>query len=402
MQQQKDNSGGFEPFEVYPIETSLQILHQFATAREKQPVVYNEQRSLWEVFGYEEVMRVITDYNTFSSEALPGFSEDSFLRDTIVAKDPPDHRKMRNLVNVAFTPRMVNHLSGNIAQITQDLLDDALPRGEMDIASDIAFPLPAKVMAVMLGVPDKDWDIFRRWAGDRTVGESAPQMQGDMMRARQLVGQQMYDYFSGLLAERRRSPQDDLISALSVAEVDGERLSEGSLVQFCMLLLAAGQETTKNLIANAIYCFTEYPEACEHLIQHPELMPGAIEEVLRFLPAVWFTFRRAKHDVELAGQHIPAHSMLHTWNAAANRDAAQFSHPEQFDIQREPNRHMTFGHGIHFCLGAPLARLEAAIALPMMLKQLKNLRRVPGIPITVQAGIVYVIRELPVTFDTVP
>jgi len=401
MQQQKKHSRGFAPFRAYPIEETLQIFDWFANMRAEHPVSSNEQMSTWQVFNYEDVHQVITDYNTFSSEAVPGFSEDSFLRDTIVAKDPPDHRKLRNLVNQAFTPRSVNHMSDRIAQVTQELLDNVLPQGQMDVVSDVAFPLPAKVIAAMLGVPAEDWDIFRRWAGGGSDSNPPPQTREEATQARQAMGQQMYDYFSQLLARRRRSPRDDLISALSVAEIDGGRLSESDLVKFCLLLLAAGQETTKNLIANAIYCFTEYPDARDRLIQNPELMPTAIEEVLRYLPPVWFTFRRTTTDVELGGQHIPANAIIHAWNASANHDPAQFTNPERFDIQREPNRHLTFGHGIHFCIGAPLARLEARIDLPMMLDQLHKLQRVTSVPINVHAVIVSVIQSLPITFQAV-
>jgi cytochrome P450 len=209
----------------------------------------------------------------------------------------------------------------------------------------------------------------------------------------------MFDYFSALLEERRRTPREDLISALSVAEVDGERLSHSELVSFCRLLLAAGQETTKNLIANAVVCFTDYPDTMERLIREPALMPIAIEEVLRYLPPVWFLFRQTRTDVELASQHIPANQVVLAWIASANRDLARFPDPDHFDIEREPNRHLAFGYGIHFCVGAPLARLEARIALSMMLEQLKDLQRVKDVPVMVRTGIVFVIRSLPVTFQ---
>lgn len=398
MQKQQKRERGFHPFRAYPIEETLQLFDWFADMRAEHPVLYDERMGLWQIFRYTDVHQAITDYNVFSSEAVPGFSEDTFLRDTIVAKDPPDHRKLRNLVSLAFTPRAVNHLSERIAQVTQDLLNPVLSQGKMDIVSDIAFPLPAKVIATMLGVPAEDWDVFRRWAGGAD-SEPTPKTRDEAIHARHAMEQQMYDYFSDLLAVRRRSPQDDLISDLSVAEIDGERLSESDLVKFCLLLLAAGQETTKNLLANAIYCFTEYPDTYAQLIQNPDLMPGAIEEILRYLPPVWFTFRRTTAEVELSGQRIPANAIIQAWNASANRDVAQFSEPERLWIQREPNRHLTFGHGIHFCIGAPLARLEARVALPMMLEQLQHLQRVPDVPINVHAGIVYVIQSLPVSFQ---
>ncbi len=346
---------------------------------------------LWQVFRYEDVLTVISDYHRFSSQAFA--FNGGFLADTLIAKDPPDHRKLRNLINQAFTPRAVARLSDRITQISQELLDAGREKGEMDVVSDIAFPLPAKVIAEMLGVPGEDWNIFQRWARM----ENGPSRSAQQERRTMQV--EMADYFSRLLAERRRSPREDLISALSVAEVDGERLSEHELVSFCTLLLAAGQETTKNLIANALVCFTDHPETMQRLIREPDLMPKAIEEVLRYLPPVWFLFRKTTTEVELAGQAIPANQMVLAWTASANRDAAQFPNSDTFNIEREPNRHLAFGHGIHFCVGAPLARLEAKIVLPMILEQLKNIQRVRDVSVMVHTGIIFVIRSLPITFE---
>ncbi len=362
----------------------------FEYMRANQPVFMAEQMPIWQVFRYEDVQEVITDYNRFSSEETFG---DSLLAHTLVTTDPPDHRKLRNLVNQAFTPRAVARLSDRVAQITQELLDQVKPTGKMDIVSDIAFPLPAKIIADMLGVPPEDWDIFRRWASfDGGEHGAAP---ADFRR-------EMTNYFLRLLEMRRKDPREDLVSSLSQAEIDGERLSDQELVSFCFLLLAAGQETTKNLIANAMLCLTDDPDSLARLQREPALMPTAIEEVLRYLPPVWFLFRRTKQDVELAGQHIPANQMVLAWTASADRDAAQFPDPDRFMIDREPNRHLTFGRGIHFCVGAPLARLEAKIVLPMLLEQLKDLKRVEDVPIHIHAGIVFVIGNLPITFHFNP
>ena len=392
QQPPKYRSQPFTPFGSHALEEVPQTYSWFEEMRTQHPVFYDERMHLWQVFRYEDVSAVITDYNRFSSQAF-GVTG-SFLKDTLIEKDPPDHRKLRNLVNLAFTPRAVARLSDRITQITQELLDQVRLQGKMDIVSDFAFPLPAKVIAELLGVPSEDWNIFQRWA---RVDSADPNL--TRQEAGRSMQEEMSDYFSKLLEERRRAPREDLISALSTAEVDGERLSEYELVKFCTLLLAAGQETTKNLIANAIVCFTDYPDSMERLIREPALMPTAIEEVLRYLPPVWFLFRQTRADVELAGQHIPANQLVLAWTASANRDPAQFPDPDRFDIEREPNRHLAFGHGIHFCVGAPLARLEARIALPMMLEQLRNLQRVEGFPITVQMGIVFVIRSLPITFQ---
>jgi cytochrome P450 len=382
----------FALFGTYALEEIPQTFSWFEEMREHNPVFKDERTRLWQVFRYEDVLAILTDYSRFSSQAYEFTG--GFLKNSLIAKDPPDHRKLRNLVNQAFTPKAVAHLSDRITQITQELLDEVRLQGKMDIVSDIAFPLPAKVIAELLGVPPEDWNIFQRWARvDGSDPASSRQESGHSMQA------EMFTYFSDLLEERRRAPREDLISSLSVAEVDGERLSEPELLSFCTLLLAAGQETTKNLITNAIVCLTDYRESIERLINEPALIPAAIEEILRFFPPVWFLFRQTKADVELAGLHIPANQVMLAWTASANRDPARFPDPDRFDIKREPNRHLAFGHGIHFCVGAPLARLEAKIALPMMLQQLKNLQRVEGVPIMVHAGIVFVIRSLPVTFQ---
>lgn len=382
----------FTPFGMYAIEEVPHVYARFAEARAHHPVLYDENMRTYHVFRYEDVLKILTDYSRFSSQAF-GASE-GFLKDTLVSIDPPYHRKLRSLVNLAFTPRAVARLADRITQITQEQIDKAREQGTMDVVADMAFPLPAKVIAELLGVPDEDWDIFQRWARADTSDPAAARRQA----GERSMFEEMSDYFTALLDERRHNPRADLISDLSVAEIDGERLSQYELVKFCILLLAAGQETTKNLIANAIVCFTDHPDATERLIRDPALMPKAIEEALRYLPPVWFLFRQTLEDVEVADQLIPANKNVLIWTASANRDAAQFPDPDRFDIEREPNRHLAFGHGIHFCLGAPLARLEAKIALPMMLQQLKGLRRAENFPVSARMGIVFVIRSLPVEF----
>ena len=401
MQQPTESAPAFCDFRVHPIEDTRRQLQWFSHMRANHPVFYDESTSSWQVFSYADAKWVLTENQIFSSEEVPGVSDDVFTRGTLLAKDPPDHRRLRNLVNLVFTRRTIDQLSERITHITRELLDAVLPQGRMDVVSDIAFPLSAKAITALLGVPDEDWDILQRWMSGleeaATTGTSE-----EFQRLMRVMDQRMYDYLTDLLAARRRSPREGIISALSVAEVDGVHFSEHELVKICFTLLIAGQAVTKNLIANAMYCFTEHPDSGEQLIQEPDLMPSAIEEVLRYLPPTVFTARRAKTAVELGGQHIPEDAVLRVWNASANHDAAMFADPERFDIRREPNRHLAFGHGIHFCIGAPLARLEARIALPMMLTQLKQMQRVPTVPITVRTSSIYGIRSLPITFQARP
>lgn len=363
------------------------IFAWFRETRDEHPVFLDDRAQLpfWHVLRYDDVAAILTDHARFSSRTVA--FEDSLISDTMLTKDPPDHRKLRSLVNLAFTPRAVARLSGRVAEITQELIDRVRPRGAMDIVSDLAFPLPARVIAEMLGVPDDDWDIFQRWARM----DVAP---GRSMDARE----EMHRFFSGLLEARRREPREDLISALSTAEIDGERLSERELVSFCNLLLLAGQETTKNLIANFFLTLSDHPDDQARLVRDPDLVPAAVEEVLRYLPPVWFMVRRTTTEVELDGVRIPADQMVAPWLASANRDPSQFPDPDRFDIGRDPNRHLAFGHGIHFCVGAPLTRLEARIALPMLLEQLPDLRVVRDARVHIRAGLVFIVTNLPATF----
>jgi cytochrome P450 len=374
------------------LEEIPQVYDWFGAMRETRPVARDESTGLpmWHVYRYDDVATVLTDHARFSSRHV--LMQGSLLSDTLLARDPPDHRKLRNLVNLAFTPRAVARLSGRIADITRELLDAVRARGEMDVVADLAFPLPARVIAELLGVPRDDWDIFQRWAAFDGAGPAA----GDAFLVS--LRDQIHAYFSGLLEERRRAPREDLLTALSAAEIDGERLSEHELVSFCFLLLFAGQETTKNLIANFVLTLADHPDAQDALTRHPELMPAAVEETLRYLPPVWFLMRRTTTEVELSGVRIPAEQIVLPWLASANRDAAQFPDAGRFDVRREPNRHLAFGHGVHFCVGAPLTRLEANVALPMMLEQLGDLRVVRRDRIAIRAGIVFVIPSLPVTF----
>ncbi len=366
----------------------------FEQMREHQPVFYDEGSRIWHVFRYNDIATILKDPARFSSQAFGAGG--SFLADTLVSKDPPAHRKLRNLVNLAFTPRAVAHLNDRIAVIMQELLDQVRAKGEMDLVSAVSFPLPARVIAEMLGVPAEDWDVFRRWAaGDTMVSDQVEDAVAGFPPA---MEREMREYFSGLLEQRRQAPREDLISALSNAEIDGERLSERELVSFCILLLAAGQDTTKNLISNFFLSISEQPEIYARLVREPGLMPTAIEELLRYLPPVWFVVRQTTVEVELSGVKIPAGQVVMPWMVSANRDAGQFPDPDRFDVRREPNRHLTFGHGVHFCVGAPLARLEAQVALPMMLEQLQDLQLVKGVPIRINAGLVFSVEKLLMTF----
>jgi cytochrome P450 len=281
--------------------------------------------------------------------------------------------------------------------------------GQMDFITEIAYPLPTMVIAEMLGVPTSDRPLFKQWAdgllnfqlSDAEAIRPADQSRDnpEIQRLRR-ISDEMSDYFEAMLAERRRQPREDMMSDLLVAEVDGERLSLEDTVSFCILLLLAGHVTTTNLLGQAIRCFSEHPDALAQVRQRPDLMPGAIEEVLRYASPVWRLLRVAKTDVTIEGVTIPADSTIFAWLASANRDERQFPNPETFNIERTPNHHVAFGHGIHFCVGAPLTRLEASIALPMLIEQLPNLHVVADQPSELFEGrFLFGFKHLPVAFD---
>ena len=398
--------------------TTLQDVQEmyrwFEKMRSMQPVWLDESSGCWHVFRYADVHHVITDYNVFTSEmrqrlrarAENGNGAARFGR-SLIAMDPPQHRQYRNLVSPAFTPRALARLSGRIASITQELLDEVKPRGRMDVTEDLAYPLPTIVIAEMLGVPVTDRPLFKRWT-DGLLSQQlsdAEFFKPNERPDREQISrnfQEMSDYFQGMLEKRRRKPRADMMSDLLAAEVEGERLSMEDTISFCVLLLIAGHVTTTNLLSQAIRCFDEHPEVMEQLRRQPELMPGAIEEVLRYASPVWRLVRASKTDVTMDGVTIPGGALIFAWLSAANRDEEQFPEPKRFDITRSPNKHVAFGHGIHFCIGAPLSRLEASIALPMMLEQLPDLRRVPGEPGKLFEGrALFGFKHLPVEFTPV-
>ncbi|SPF50974.1 putative cytochrome P450 YjiB [Candidatus Sulfopaludibacter sp. SbA4] len=318
----------------------------------------------WMIFDYDSVKWALNDHETFSSRvpAPPWF----------IFFDPPVHTKLRALISRAFTPGMIANLEPRIKELSRELLDRKTASGEMDLAADFSVPLPTQVIAGMIGIPIEDWPQYKQWSDailrlsySRNGDEEAERSRREFTA----VTAEMNVYLAGMIEQRRKTPQDDLLTRLIEAEVDGERLSRQEILGFLQLLIVAGQETTTNLINNAVLCLLEHPDQLARLRAAPELLGSAIEEVLRYRSPFQWIMRTPRRDVKVHGQTIPAGKLVLAVIGSANRDPRQFPEAGRFDIGRDPNAHVAFGHGIHFCLGAALSRMEARIALADLLER---------------------------------
>lgn len=323
----------------------------------------------WMLFDYESVKRALSDSETFSSR-VPA------PRNWFIFYDAPAHTKSRALVAQAFTPRMIAGLEPRIRELSRELLDRAAGADVFDVARDYAVPLPMKVIAGILGIPDSDWTRYQRWSDtilrlsySRSGGPEAQQSIADFTA----VTAEMSVYVAEMIDHRRAEPRDDLMTRLVEASVDGERLSHDEILGFFQLLIVAGQETTSDLINNAVLCLIEHPEQTARLRSDPTLLPGAVEEVLRYRSPLQWMMRTPRRDVELHGHVIPQGSFVLPVIGSANRDGRVFPDPDRFDITRNPNPHIAFGHGAHFCLGAALSRLEGRIAIGDLLARFPHL-----------------------------
>jgi cytochrome P450 len=315
-------------------------------------------------------MRIIQSPDEFSSDIGLGRG----MEGSLVVSDPPWHTKLRSVATPFFTPKAVAQLAPMITSMVQGLLDQVAERGQMDMIDDLAAPLPVMVIAEMLGVPHQDRPRFKEWS-DTVVNYQIPSAEKHRLQ------KEMVEYFKTVFENHRRDPKDDFITVLLEARIDGEPLSDQSLLGFCILLLVAGNETTTTLIGNMMLCLDEFPETPSALRNDRSLIPGFIEEVVRYRSPIKTVGRRVMQPVTLQDQELQAGQILRCYVAAANLDEAQFPDPLRFDLHRTPNRHLGFGHGIHFCLGAPLARLEASIVLTEVLNRFPSIQRLKERPL---------------------
>ncbi|MGB3355208.1 MAG: cytochrome P450 [Mycobacterium sp.] len=370
--------------------------------RATQPVCWNAEAGFWGLLKYEDIRYVSTNPALFSSAkgiTVPDPAIGNPVLDgSLIFTDPPRHRQLRKLINTGFTRRQVAILEPKLRTFARAALDSIDPDAGAEFAEQIAAPLPTRMIAELLGAPDQDWEQFRTWS-DATVGMDDPDVELDTFTA---LGQ-LYEYFQELISLRRSGAlghADDLLSVLVAAEVDGERLTDQDLLQFCLLLLVAGNETTRNLIALGTLALINNPEQFRLLREHPELMPSAVEELLRFTTPVANMSRCATRDVEIRGQLIREGQYLTMLYGSANRDEEIFGPTaEQLDITRNPNPHLAFGCGEHSCLGAQLARLEARVLFEELLARFEQIE-LDGAVVRMQATMVPGVKQMPVRLAT--
>ncbi len=338
---------------------------RYARWRDSEPVWFDEENNAWVLSRFEDIRQVFKDPETFSSNAdAPG----STLMLPLLMDDPPRHTKLRALVNRAFTSRALKDMEEGVAALAQAMVTGLDASRPIDIAEALTIPLPIRVIADLMGIPAERAADFKRWsdAVTLTTDMSEKDRMKDIM--------ELFGFFQAMIPERRAAPGEDLVSRLVTAEVDGDVLSDEDIVGFAILLLIAGNETTTNLLSNLLHYLSTHPDDWERLRADRSLIDAAIEEILRFDAPVQYVDRKATRDVEFHGQVIKAGERVSVLMGSANRDENEYEHPDEFRLDRGRSHHHTFGHGIHFCIGAPLGRMEARYAMEALLERFASLR----------------------------
>jgi cytochrome P450 len=374
--------------------------------REEDPV-HLSRLGVWILTRYEDAVMVLRDPR-FGREGIAELQEARLgaararpknSRDMLF-RDPPDHTRLRALVSRAFTPRVVEEMRPHIQEIVDGLLDRVEGSGGMDVIEDLAYPLPVRVICEMLGVPTSDQEVFRQWSADvaRSLDAALFPADSGVAERGQEASDALKEYFRSLIAVRRKQPQPDLLSGLIAAEEQGDKLSEAELLSTCVLILIAGHETTVNLIGNGLLALLGNPDQLRALASDPSLIQTGVEELLRYDGPVQRTSRMTMADVEIGGKKIAKDSVVVAAIGAANRDPAYFADPERLDVARKDNRHIAFGFGIHFCLGASLARIEGQVAIGTLLRRMPALKLVSDTPEWRESSVLRGLKTLPVTF----
>ncbi|MGK3986569.1 cytochrome P450 [Sorangium sp. So ce136] len=377
----------------------------------EDPIHWDPQLNVYCLTRYEDVQLIMRDPR-FSAErveyyvngAPPGLREklkkyDDFISHWMVLADPPRHTRLRSLVAKAFTPQVVEELRPLVQRIANEMIDAVRADGRMDVVRDLAYPLPGIVIGKLLRLSPEDTQRLKQWSDAIFTLLGAPSPDEEIIdRGHQgILG--FEEYLRDLVKERRARPGDDVLSRLLLAEEQGSVLSDAELVSTCALLIASGHETTTHLIGNSVLALIRNPDQLQKLRESPALIDRAVEEVLRYNGVAYQSTRRAREDVEIRGVRIEAGKIAFGFLHAANRDPARFSDPDRLDILRKDNRHVAFGSGIHFCLGAQLARVQAQVVVNTIVQRLPDLAIAEPRLAWIQSLLVRGLRALPVTFS---
>ncbi|SDH67439.1 hypothetical protein SAMN05192534_10929 [Alteribacillus persepolensis] len=364
--------------EFFPMQWYKEMLHD-------KPVYYHEETNTWHVFKYEDVKQVLSNHTFFSSEGdrttitVGADNKEGTTPDKVnlVNADPPHHRKRRSLLSAAFTPRSLKDWEPRIQRIAMELVDDIKKSTSVDIVQALAVPLPSMVIAELFGVPIKDRLKFKHWV-DILFQPYNKENQQELEQKKQAAAKEYYQYLYPIVVEKRQNPSEDIISDLIKAEVDGEKFTDDEIVRTTMAILGAGVETTSHALANTFYSLLyDDPSLYEELRNNVELVPKAVEEMLRYRFHIGKRDRTVKQDNALLGTELKKGDVVIAWMSAANMDEGMFDDPFSLNIHRPNNtKHLTFGHGPHFCLGAPLARLELTIALQAFLQNFSQIESI--------------------------
>jgi len=397
-----------QPFNPLVVFTENDRFAEYARGRTECPISKATLFPVWNVLTYEDCVSVLRDPEHFGSspeiamarlqkqnKSAPGSigmdfiykNLPPFMQHMMVTADPPDHSRLRGLVTKAFTPRMIAQLEPRIAELADELLDAMQEKDTFDLMEDYAVPLPIYVIAEILGIDPSMRRQFKEWSNRMVLDPTGTIFTNAGASFDQSWVRDFTNYFESVFEERRRAPRNDLVSALVRLEDSGDRLSGPELIAMCGILLVAGNETTTNWLGNGLVALTQHPEALSDLEQDPALIPLALEEVLRYYSPVQCLFRFAKAGAQVRGQGIPEGEAVLVWLQSAHRDGQVFAKPDTFDIRRDPNPHIAFGSGIHFCLGAPLARLEAKIAMTKLLGRMHGITRATQKPVRFRKSI---------------